>query len=153
MPDTPPKIQPATPPAPKQKSYETKKDEKKDTPPKAPKRPSRPARQSAGRPPELERKLQEFFLNIALIVTPFNQIDGQIIAANSESMAKSWGELAKQNAGVKRALERMMEGGAWSGVIFSTGAVAFAIAQNHGVLPEFTFGIGTLDEPEEPPNA
>lgn len=104
----------------------------------------------AGRPPALEKQLGEFFNTIAMVVSAFNVEDGMIIASNSDSLAKAWADLAREDKRVKEAIEKMMKGSAWSGVIFATGSVAVAIAGNHGVFEGMSLFGGNDDEPPPP---
>jgi hypothetical protein len=61
---------------------------------------------------------------------------GMVLAQRGPALVTSWIELAKVNDGVKRVLDRMSSGGAWSGVIMSTSAIAIPMAQHHGMYPE-----------------
>jgi hypothetical protein len=61
---------------------------------------------------------------------------GMILAQRSPALVTSWIELAKVNDGVKRVLDTMSSGGAWSGVIMSTSAIAIPMAQHHGYYPQ-----------------
>lgn len=89
-----------------------------------------------GRPPELQKQLEDLFLGIALMTGgAINEFDGEVIRDNAESLAENWNKVAQSNAAVKRFLTSMMETGSWSGAIMSTSAVVIPIMQNHGVIP------------------
>lgn len=146
--DKPPKAsKPVKPPEPKPKP------KPKTTKPKEPTGGSDAKPKStkpAGRPVGLEKQLGEFFNTIAMVVSAFNVEDGMIIASNSDSLAKAWTDLAREDKRVKEAIEKMMKGSAWSGVIFATGSVAVAIAGNHGVFEGMSLFGGNDDEPPPP---
>jgi hypothetical protein len=59
--------------------------------------------------------------------------DGLLIIEHSEPIAKALDQLCAENPKVKKAIEKMLEGSAWGGVVFAVGALGFAIAENHGV--------------------
>jgi hypothetical protein len=126
MPDTPPKPASVKPP----KAASTKPP-KQDSPP-----PREPSKETRGRPPILQKQLEEMFLALGMgasvIGDPF---DGEVIAENAHELAEAWHKLAQQNSAVKKALEAMMQTGAWSGVLMTTAAVAIPILQNHGAIP------------------
>lgn len=98
----------------------------------------------SGRPVALEPQLTEMFLMVGMVLASFNARDGEIVAANAPALGKAWANLAKEDKRVKAAIERLMTGSAWGQVIFVTGGMAFAIAQNHGV-------IGDVPEPAPGP--
>lgn len=58
--------------------------------------------------------------------------------------AHSWAQLAKQSPQVRKVLMKMIEGGAWGGVIASTMGVALPIALHHGALPERFNGVAQM---------
>lgn len=146
MPEVKPAAVAAEPPEAKKPGPEKSTGDKDRAKPKS--------RKPQGRPPSLEKRLQELFVMVAMVVGPLNERDGAIILSSSESLAKSWTALANENAAVKRVLERLVETSAWSQVVFSTGGVALAIAVNHGVElgPFGSMLADTGDgEPEGPP--
>lgn len=61
-----------------------------------------------------------------------------LIGENSpgRAWASSWAVLAKESPQVRQVLTKMMQGGAWGGVIASTVMVAMPIMAHHGMLPE-----------------
>lgn len=60
---------------------------------------------------------------------------GVILSSRGPKVSAAWAELARVNPNVRRVLERMMKGGAWGGVIFSSLTVAIPVAHSYGVLP------------------
>lgn len=125
MPDTPPK--PASVKPPKQATTKPKVD---TAPPKE------PSKETRGRPPALQKQLEEMFLAMSMGVAVIGDaFDGEVIAENAHGLAEAWYKLSQQNAAVKKMLEGMMQTGAWSGVMMTTAAVTIPILQNHGVIP------------------
>lgn len=148
--DKPPKpSKPVAPPPPKPSKAKAKAEPKEPTGGNDAK--PKPSTKPAGRPPALEKQLGEFFNTIAMVVSAFNVDDGMVIANNSESLAKAWADLAREDKRVKEAIEKMMKGSAWSGVIFATGSVAVAIAGNHGVFDHMSLFGNSEPEPPPPP--
>lgn len=98
--------------------------------------PKEPSKETRGRPPVLQKQLEEMFMALGMGAAVIgDSFDGEVIAENSHELAESWYKLAQQNAAVKKALEAMMQTGAWSGVVMVTAAVAVPILQNHGAIP------------------
>lgn len=124
MPDSKPKPAAVKPPPAATKS-------RSDTPP-----PKEPSKETRGRPPVLQKQLEEMFLAMSMgVAVVGDSFDGEVIAENAHELAESWHKLAQQNPAVKRALEAMMQTGAWSGVLMTSAAVLVPILQNHGVIP------------------
>lgn len=145
--DKPPKATKVTPPKPAAKSTSKAKSTKAKAPtggndakPKSTK--------PAGRPRILENQLYDFFVTVGTMVSMFNAEDGLVIGANAEPLAKAWADLAAEDKRVKAAIDKMMQGSAWGGVIFATGSVAMGIANNHGLLDNL-YGMRGGDEPED----
>ena len=106
------------------------------------------------RKPTLESELQDVFSTISVaILATGDMYCAEVVATQAEPLAKAWAELAQKHEGVRRVLERMMQGSAWSGVIIATSATVIPIAAHHGAWPKgfpmpFSFGIG----PPPPPS-
>lgn len=126
--DKPPKVGGASPPPKGTRKSAKQPTGGNDTKPKT------TSRKPAGRPIALEKELTELFGFVGLMVSNFNQRDGEIIVQNAEALGKSWANLAKEDKRVKAFLDSLTTGSAWGQVIFVTGGMAFAIAQNHGVI-------------------
>lgn len=104
------------------------------------------------RTPALEAKLQQMFAMPALaFAAAGDQYCAEVWAARSDMMASSWFELSKQNAGVKRVLESLVEGSAWGGVIMSTLACCLPIAKHHGLYRGPDPFAALLPGPKAPP--
>lgn len=93
-------------------------------------------RAKAPRASSLEARLTEF-LGMASI--PFalqgDMYCASILASRTPTLAKNLTALADENPGIKRVLNKMMEGSAWGGVALSVVAIAVPIAQHHQLLP------------------
>lgn len=126
MTDTPPKPASVKPP----QAAPTKPRKPDAAPPKEPKQETR------GRPPVLQKQLEETFLGLSMGVAVIgDSFDGEVIAENAHELAEAYYKLSLQNSAVKKALEAMMQTGAWSGVIMTTAAILVPILQNHGAIP------------------
>lgn len=98
-----------------------------------------------GRPPgsknrtsykKIEDSLNEYIGGFALVFAMAgDQHCAAVIAQGGPNLAKAWAEVARQNEGVMRVLEKMMQGGAWGGVIISTLGIALPIMEHHHLLP------------------
>lgn len=104
--------------------------QKRDRPPAGTVTPIRKSARS------LEARIDGFFAGIGGILYPFDRICGGAILEQSGELASALDALSKENPKVKQSLERMLAGGAWSGVVLAAAPIAFAIAGHH-VLPLF----------------
>lgn len=99
--------------------------------------PPPPARPPGTATKSLERRLTDFFAAFAL---PFAMSGdthcATVIAQGAPRLAEAWGTLARESPAVKRVLDRMLEGGAWGGVIVSTLMIAIPVADHHGLYPK-----------------
>src|SRR5436190_14069388 len=88
------------------------------------------------RKPPLQRRLEEFFAAPAAVYAAVgHQYPAQIIAVRSPALAEDLYKLSQENPAVKRLLERLMEGGAWGGVVVSVASILLPILSYHGVDP------------------
>lgn len=104
--------------------------QKRDRPPAGTVTPIRKSARS------LEARIDGFFAGIGSLLYPFDQVCGGAILEQSGELASALDALARENPKVKQSLERMLAGGAWSGVVLAAAPIAFAIAGHH-VLPMF----------------
>lgn len=116
----------------------------------------RKPRQPGGtRRKSLVKPLEEFLTTTGTLVAVLNPNDGAAIVAGAPRLAAALNNVAKDNADVYRALERMLTGSAWGGVIVAAGAIIVPIMANHNLLP-FTLPNGPQWEeinPEPPANS
>lgn len=96
----------------------------------------------------LEARIDGFIGGIGALTYPFDQICGGAILEQSHELAAALDALARENPKVKQTLERMLTGGAWSGVILAAAPIALAVAGHH-VLP--LFGKAPLAQVPPPP--
>lgn len=137
----PPKSPPPPPPPPPARGVqdggpqETVTNGASDTPPrdqaKAPgPKPRTPAK------PKLQRRLEEFFAAPAAVYAAVgHQYPAQILTLRSPQLAEDLYLLAEESPPVKRVLNKMLEGGAWGGVIVSAASILIPILSYHGVVP------------------
>lgn len=89
---------------------------------------------------KIEDSINEFLALPALYFAAIGDMQCSWILTGENSpgrqWAASWAQLAKQSPAVRNALQKMMQGGAWGGVIASTFMVIIPIAAHHGALPE-----------------
>lgn len=93
-------------------------------------------KQNKYRQGELAKALTRTYGSVGMMLFPFDSQCGSTILENSEEMANSLEQLAKENDAVKRVLEKMVATGAWTAVIGAHLPVVMSIA-NHHVLPLF----------------
>lgn len=124
MSDAAPKPTAATPPA----------EEKPKSPPRDKKPSGRPpGRANAASVGKIEEGLTDLFSGFALAAQfQGNDVAYVILTSRGPKVASAWAELARQNASVRRVLERLMTGGAWGGVVVSTLSMALPLAQSYG---------------------
>lgn len=98
--------------------------------------PPQPPRQSKPRAGSLEARLAEF---LGICSFPFaaagDQYSAQIVALRSPALATALADLAKENAAIKRVLERVLEGSAWGAVGLAAASIILPICQHHGMIP------------------
>ena len=84
----------------------------------------------------LQGRLEQLFVTPAMVFAARgDQYCAQVIVKGAPDLAESWANLAKESPAVKKVLERLLEGGAWGGVVVSSLMIALPIAQHHGVYP------------------
>jgi hypothetical protein len=114
----------------------------------------KPRKEPKPRTPPLQKKLEEFFSAPALMFSfTGDDYPAQIVAMRTPMMAEAWYELSKQNAGVKRILERLTEGGAWGMVTISSLAVVVPILQYYDVIPGNDPFAAVMPSPDAAPPA
>lgn len=128
---TPPKGPDAPPAAPKAKAPTGRKDS-------APKR-------SPGRPPKMNvgAKVGEAVESIGAMMTVAGAIqgndqiayDGRVLTARAADIGAIVTDLANDNPGIQRALERMFKVSGWGKVGMTLAQVVIPIAACHGVVP------------------
>lgn len=87
----------------------------------------------------MEEELAQLYVNAGLIASMFGgnggNVAGTIIAHKADTLAGSWIDLAEKDQRVKRAIQSILQGGAWSGVIMAHVGVAMPVAAVTGLLP------------------
>lgn len=88
---------------------------------------------------KLETQLHDFYAQLGtylglMMPEPFV---GMMIAGNAEAAASAWTDLAAQDPAVKRAIERILSGGAWANVIgIHAAGIVLPILAFYGRLPD-----------------
>ena len=85
--------------------------------------------------PKIASGMADLYRMIALGVSILDSDDGMVIADGADRLGEAWAELASKDAKVKCALERMLTGSGWAGVIGAHAMVGFPIAVKHGLVP------------------
>jgi hypothetical protein len=86
--------------------------------------------------PKLQRRLEEFFVAPAAVYAATgHHYPAQIIALRSPQLAEDLYQLAQESLAVKRVLEKLLEGGAWGGVIVSAASILIPVLSYHNVVP------------------
>lgn len=83
----------------------------------------------------LTTRLTSTGVMVGMIAGAFNRRDGEIIVAGMPAFAESLVAVAETDPKVRKALEALVTGGAWSQVAMAGSAIAIPIAQNHGWIP------------------
>jgi hypothetical protein len=79
----------------------------------------------------LKRDIQDFYTQAAFMVYIFDPTCAQAVAESAEKAAEAWEKLAFENPAIMRALQRMMEVGAWGGLIAAHAPIALAVFAHH----------------------
>jgi hypothetical protein len=88
----------------------------------------------------MEADLSQLYVNVGVMAGVIGgqtgDLAGTVVARRADLLAGSWIDLAERDQRVRTAIKRLLQGNAWSGVIFAHVAVALPIAAVAGVLPE-----------------
>lgn len=88
----------------------------------------------------LEADLAQMYVNVGLVAGvaggQAGNIAGTVIAQKADTLAGSWIDLAERDPRVRAAIKRLLQGSAWSGVVFAHVGVFLPIAAVTGILPE-----------------
>lgn len=89
---------------------------------------------------KMEAQLRQLYANVGtyggMVTGPTGYLAGGIVAANAEDLAASWIDLAERDAGVRRAIQNVLQGGGWAGVIGAHVVTVLPILAVAGVLPQ-----------------
>jgi len=103
----------------------------------------------ANRRTTLGKPLTDLFTTMGTMLILVDDYDGTVVVENAERLAKQLDEIAKNNPGVQAALERLVSGSQWGGVVATFGAVAVPIAARHGLIPQMTPALFRQTPPPE----
>jgi hypothetical protein len=86
----------------------------------------------APRRTSIEKRISSDLAGVELLFRGFgDEVCGDAVMAGTESFAQAVQNLADQNLKARKAIERMLEGGAWGQVIFSGMAMVLPIVMHH----------------------
>lgn len=98
-------------------------------------------RKTGGKRQSLKQPLTDALTSLGVAVQLVNGYDGARIVAGAPQLAEALDELAKQDAAVHRALQRILTGSSWGGVVIAAMSIAVPIAANHQLIPPHTAAI------------
>lgn len=98
-------------------------------------------RKSGGSRKSLKQPLTDALTSLGVAVQLVNGYDGARIVAGAPQLAEALDELARQDAAVHKALQRILTGSSWGGVAIAAMSIAVPIAANHQMIPPHTAAI------------
>jgi len=125
-------------------SEEAPKDRPADAPPPPdapPKREKRERAIPAPRTTSLEKRLTELYVSLGSLVVVADPTCGQAVIAAAPETAAALEALAKENPKVRKALEKMLAGGAWGGVLMAHFPIVVTVLAHHNMLPSTTAAV------------
>lgn len=84
----------------------------------------------------LEKRLTEMYVSIGTMVIVADPTCGLAVVQAAPEIGAALDNLAKENKSVRKALEKMLQGGAWGGVIMAHFPIITTVLAHHGLLPE-----------------
>lgn len=101
-----------------------------------------PSRERTPAERKLEKQLSELYQTLSItVVSPIDQLGGQLLFHRSEELAAEWVDLARVNPKVKRALENILKAGGVFGVLAGHAMIVAAVVANRGGLPDQMAGM------------
>lgn len=94
-----------------------------------------------GRALPLENKLKEVLLGAGALVGLQDEFVGLAVTNKAPEIAYGWAKLASEEPRVKRALEFILEGSAWSEALLPTVTLMLAIAWHYGIFVPDKLGV------------
>lgn len=100
------------------------------------------------KPGQYLEPLTQAYAMAGMLALPFNSTIGTTITENAESCAKAWDDLAAKNVEVRRALNTLLQGSAWSAVIIAHAPIMLVVM--HEYAPGFNLGgiVGSQENAE-----
>lgn len=105
-----------------------------DAPPSAKPRATK-ERTPTTRATSLEKRLTELYVSLGTLVIVADPVCGTAVIQQAPETAAALDTLAKENPKVKRALEKMLAGGAWGSVVMAHFPIITTILAHHNMLP------------------
>lgn len=90
-----------------------------------------------GRKPKIDLapRLNDMFVSLGTVWFALDQTCGMAVINQAAALAESLENVAKQNASVARALERLLATGAWGAVLAAAAPIIITVMSHHGILP------------------
>lgn len=82
-----------------------------------------------------EIRLRETFAEAAALLKTVDGFSGTLLEAKGEELAYGYAKLAKEDPRVKRVLDRILEGSAWSAAMAPTISLVICIGWHYGMIP------------------
>lgn len=89
----------------------------------------------------LENKLKEVLLGTGAILSFKDEFVGIAVEKKAPEIAYGWAKLASEEPRVKRALEFVLEGSAWSEALLPTATLAVAVLWHYGIFIPDKIGV------------
>lgn len=83
----------------------------------------------------LTADLANLYLQLGMVISMFNKVDGYLIMSGCEDRAKELVAVANHHPQMKKALKQMTTGNDYIALALGHGAIVFAIAANHNIIP------------------
>jgi hypothetical protein len=85
---------------------------------------------------ELQQSLDVFFSSVGIAVTMANQVDGAAIINGTPGISSALANTAENNPKLRKMLESLTAGFAYSELIAASAVIIVPILANHNMLPE-----------------
>lgn len=110
-----------------------------------------PPPKSSPRAGSLEARLADLLAASSIAFAVSGDVySAQVVSLRSPALASALADLAKENAAVRRILDRLLEGSAWGSVLFALAAIIIPICQAHGIIPGSDPFVAMMPSPEAP---
>lgn len=105
------------------------------------------------RPPALKKRLEDFIVSAGAMLILVNARDGQLVIAGAPAQAAALDALAKDNAAVRRALDRLLTVSVYGQLVAAFAPTMLGLAVNHGMVPPAVASIAGAALAPTPPAA
>lgn len=102
------------------------------------------------KPGKFKEPISQLYTVAGLMLSPIAPRTGMAFVENSDDIAEEWDKLSRTNSKVKRALDRLVTGGGWGGILLAHGAIGMVAIQESGLLSKVPFLKNLFPAPPEP---